>query len=270
MNKKTLIRLVRPAAFLICAATAAAADLHPVVEVQTGYFFGATRDGKWIKAAQAAKSVQDGTVYRVYDLTKQVGETKGGIPKADEDVCPDNFAVELKPTPEHGAIALAATWNPFPRKVRSADVTQQVYIDVVRDFLIQRGIRDPKMRITKIVRVDLDGDGEDEVLISATNYFAKDDEVLLQAPRAGSYSMVLLRRVVAGKVRTKLLAGEFYPKPDSPSTPNMYEISAVLDLNGDGKFEIVIHSMYYEGGETTIYQCEPEKITPLLNVACGV
>jgi hypothetical protein len=40
---------------LICAA-AAAAELHPIVEVQTGYFFGAVSGGKWLKAAESATS----------------------------------------------------------------------------------------------------------------------------------------------------------------------------------------------------------------------
>ena len=67
------------------------------------------------------------------------------------------------------------------------------------------------MKIDNILRVDLDGDGEEEVLISAANYFAKADRVPMRSP-AGSYSMVLLRRVVAGKVETQLVAGEFHPK----------------------------------------------------------
>lgn len=49
------------------------------------------------------------------------------------------------------------------------------------------------------------------LLISATNYFRKDESVPMRSP-AGSYSMVLLRRVVAGKVETQLMEGEFYPK----------------------------------------------------------
>ena len=67
------------------------------------------------------------------------------------------------------------------------------------------------MKIENILRVDLDGDGEDEVLISATNYFDKKNRVPMRSP-AGSYSMVLLRRVVAGKVETQLVEGEFHPK----------------------------------------------------------
>ncbi len=57
---------------LICAA-AAAGDLHPIVEAQSGYLFGAIADGKWIKADEAAKLIGDETSYRVYGLTHFVG-----------------------------------------------------------------------------------------------------------------------------------------------------------------------------------------------------
>jgi hypothetical protein len=262
-------RITALGAFLI-STVAAAGDLHPIVEVQTGYLFGATADGKWMKAEQAAKALKAETTYRIYGLTQSFGIAKGDKPKqSEEDVCSDVLTVSLSPKPEKGAIALAAPWNALPRKVQLMDPTQKVYADAVRDFLETKRIEQPKVKIESIVRVDLDGDGEEEVLISATNYFQKDEGAPMRSP-AGSYSMVLLRRVVTGKVQTQLVEGEFYPKATGYNAPNAYKVIAVLDLDGDGKLEVVVASQYYEGAATTIYRCDPEKVKELLSVACGV
>ncbi|HYK24235.1 MAG TPA: hypothetical protein VEU75_06180, partial [Candidatus Acidoferrum sp.] len=263
---------------LLIVAGAAAAELHPIVEVQTGYLFGATKDGKWLKSEEAAKALPGETTYHVYGLTQSLGEAKGAKPKpAEEEVCSDVLTVSLSPNPDKGAIALAAPWNALPRKVQILDATQQVYVDAASDFLKTKGIEKPKVKIDNIIRVDLDGDGEEEVLISATNYFEKYEGAPMRSP-AGSYSMVLLRRLVAGKVETQLVEGEFYPKayqngPDDEASfnaPNTYKVIAVLDLDGDSKMEVVVASQYYEGGATTIYRCDPKKIESLLSVACGV
>jgi hypothetical protein len=262
-------------AWLICRA-AAAADLHPTVEVQSGYLFGAIADGKWIKADEAAKSMANEVTYRVYGLTESLGEAKGGKAKLEDVPCEETLFVTLSPKPEKGLIAIAAPWNALPRKPRVSDTTQQIYIDAVRDFLKTKGIEQPKVKIDSILRVDLDGDGEEEVLISATNYFRKDDHVPMRSP-AGSYSMVLLRRVVAGKVETQLVEGEFYAKAYPTPTennasfnaPNAYKVIGTFDLDGDGKLEIVVHSQYYEGEMTTIYKCDPDKAKEVLSVGCG-
>jgi len=247
-----------------------ATDLHPIVEVETGYFFGASENGKWVAAEKAAKRLPTETTFRIYGLTGEVGEAKGGKPKSIEEPCPDTLEVKLSEKPTDSVIALGANWNALPRKARIADSTQKVYINAVRDFLKARGIKDPKVKMKRILRVDLDGDGEEEVLLSATNYLSAEEEEVPASSPEGSYSIVLLRRVVAGKLKTQVIAGEVHANADHSNAPNYYNVSAVLDLDGDGKLEVVVHSSYYEGGSTTIYRCQPAKITPVLEVGCGV
>ena len=263
----------------VSAGIVSAADLHLIIEIETGYLFGGSENGKWVKASQAAKSTAKKTNYQVYGLTKQAEQITAGKPKSVDEPCADTLMVSLSSKPKDGVIGLAAAWNALPRRPVIVDATQSVYVEAVRDFLKAGGIADPKVRITRILRVDLDGDGEEEVLISATNYFSEDKsdhsaapfpEAPIESPRRGSYSVVILRRVVAGKVQTQLVAGEVYRKPDESVAQNVYQVTAVLDLNGDGKLEVIVHSFYYEGSQTTIYRCELDKIKAVLSVECGV
>src|SRR5258705_305314 len=63
--EKTFAGLV---ALLICTGASPAADLHQIVEVQSGYLFGAISDGKWIKADETAKLIADETAsWKLFD-----------------------------------------------------------------------------------------------------------------------------------------------------------------------------------------------------------
>ena len=97
-----------------------------------------------------------------------------------------------------------------------------------------------RQTIMQAVKIDLDGDGEDEMLISATHY--KDGEKIPDEPTANTYSFVLLARFAQRKAETELVAGEFYPESKSDAAPNKFEIVAPLDLNGDGKIDSWIDS----------------------------
>lgn len=255
-------------ALLLCNAAFARAEIHPVVEVLSGSLLGASTGQKWLNSAQAAKQLQPGTSFRLFTLGKEVGQAKMSKVEPDLELCPEVRIVSFVEKPSSGVIAFAAPWNALPRPVRNLDTTQAIYRTAVAEFLAKRGLENPKVKITQIVRADLDGDREEEVLISATNYDAE-EESAPTAARAGDYSFVLLRQMRAGKVETKLVDGEFYKKDQAFNAPNVHRVAAILDLDGDGRMELVLTSNYYEGGTTTIYRYRPSAPEKLVEVSCG-
>jgi hypothetical protein len=265
-----MLRVLATAVFTFSLA-AARAEQHAIVEVETGFLIGTVGEGKWTEGEIAHRHVKGGEQYRLYSLTERLGTAIGGKPKSAGEPCVDVQVVALQPKPAEAVVAIAGDWNALPRVPKVQDTKQPTYIAAVRTFLIGKGIRDPKVKITQVLRIDLEGDGEDEVLLSGTNYFNPPDDpdsAPSSAP-AGSYSFVILRRVVAGKVQTQLIAGDFFPKGKTLNAPARYRIAAVLDCDGDGKMEIVVDGGYYEGGWTTIHRCTPRKAETLLTAACG-
>jgi hypothetical protein len=88
----------------LSAGTASAADLHPIIEIDTGYFFGGSENGKWVKADPAVKSTAKKTTYQVYGLTKQAGQVTAGKPKSIDEPCPDTLMVSLSSKPKDGVV----------------------------------------------------------------------------------------------------------------------------------------------------------------------
>lgn len=240
------------------------------IELPWRYVIGGYADGKWLKSEPAGKRLTaPKTTYKLFTLKGEAGTVTAGKAASEAEVCPDVWSVKITPEPDlqKPAIGVCAPWNPMPRTVKSADTTQDVYVKAVTELLADKGIAKPKIKITQVLRVDLEGDGEEEVVISGTHY--TNEEELVKAA-AGDYSFVALRRVVKGKVQTQILAGDFYPKSVEDAAPNIYKVSGVLDLNGDGVLEVIVNSTYYEGGGLQVWQLQKDKLVTVIDLFCGV
>lgn len=262
--------------------TSMAATVYPTVAFNdfgsdskpTGYLLGGSAGGQWLKPEAAAALIPGGENYRLYTLTGEVGRSVGSKPaKGEEGPCSDTLYVTLSPFPagRGSLVALAGPWNAMPRAVKITSTEQQVYKEAAAEILKSQGITNPKVNLTQVIRVDLDGDGMEEVLVSAANYEKfQPGGGLTPDVRAGDYSLVFLRKVVQGKVVTSLITGEYYPQAKKFHAPSEHQVIGVLDLNGDGILEIVLSGRYYEGEWVDAYRVDGAKIIKLFSMGCGV
>jgi hypothetical protein len=240
--------------------------VRPVVDARSGYLLGGTVNGAWRPGEQVARLLRGRERYRVYGGGRLLGESAGTRPKSIEEPCPDTYTVELSPARPGGAVAVGGAGNALPRPVARLDPAAPAYVEAVRRILVRNGIRNPAVRVTGVTRVDLEGDGADEVIVSA--HRGRTDRGI--RVEAGEYSLLFVRRVVAGAVRTVMLEEEYHPKASDEQILNRYSLAAVLDLDGDGVYEIVTRGQYYEGDWATVYRLSGLRKQELAGAGCGV
>ncbi len=153
-------------------------------------------------------------------------------------------------------VGSSGDWDLRPRTVGPVEA-DDTHEQAVRSALEGQGITDADVRIEQVVRVDVDGDGTDEDLVSAEKIENTDS---LRNEPPGSYSMVLLVRSGSNGPETVELASHVVTTDESDQSDDEFwgfiefnRLVDVADLNGDGSFEAVIESGYYEGGSAAIY-----------------
>ena len=163
-------------------------------------------------------------------------------------------------------IGVLADWNPVPRTWDILESPPEVYLEAVQDLLSSRGLDPAGAVLDHVVRVDLEGDGVDEILISANDSW---DWTVF--PDAESYSIVLLRKVIEGNVETAILNFETGFEPDSIYFPRG-RLAGFADLNGDSKMEILTQNDYYEGSAVVAWEYVNDDLGPveILSTGCGV
>jgi hypothetical protein len=256
---------------LISGFTASAQTrIVPIVEMKVKGLLGGVENGKFVDAKTTAAKLKGGENYTLFGIEGvNEGEFTIAKPENDQDVCEDFYYVE----PSEGIVSGVALgdgykWNPMPRVPKSIDLNGAVYKKAVADVLRTKGIVKTTIKLTQAVRIDLEGDGTEEVLIAATFYKGG-----LQASSAkNDYSFILLRKIVGGKVQNIVVAGDFLTKASDFGAPNEYEISAIADLNGDGKMEMILYGAYYEGASAWAVEMKGNKPTDIeiLAIGCGV
>jgi hypothetical protein len=251
---------------LLNLTASAQKQVVPIVEMKLSGLIGGVQNGKWLTSKQTAPKLKKSNEFFLVGWN---GIEEGGITVGErgeiEDVCDDFYRMKFDLTMDSGvAIGEHAKWNPMPRVPKTIDPAD--YKKIVAGVLKIKGITKTTVKIEQAYRVDLEGDGKDEVILVATFY----KNGLASNATIGDYSFVLLRKIVGKTVQNIVVAGDFIKRNIDFGAPNQYMLSSIADLNSDGKMEIVIYGEYYERSWAAIYEIKGNKPTKVLEADCGV
>ena len=163
-----------------------------------GVIFGGTCSSKWVDSDTIKTKIQGGEQYDLYNATTYIGQAVGSSVKEEGGSGPFiNLKLPSGVKSSDVTIALSGLENALPRIPKELDVKRKVYIDIVQGVLKQKGLPNAKANINRLWRIDLDGDGIDEVLIEAMT--SRKDFQKESPYKSGDYSMVLLRKLLKVK-----------------------------------------------------------------------
>lgn len=155
-------------------------------------------------------------------------------------------------------------WNITKRVVTELSPNGDFYRQAVLDWLTGEGVQNPQLGTLHIFRVDLEGDGNDEIFISATRLDGSQ-----HTTQAGDYAIVLMRKVVGSAVVTIPLVADVYASQGPEITfPRTYSIVNFIDLNQDGILEVVVGIQKWEGLGAIVYRLDGQNVFQSLRAEC--
>lgn len=258
--------------FLIClifTSSQGRADLpgealHPIV--CGSFLLGGSTSGRWLQPKEVAPGITGGESYRVYSPVQLLGYGTGGKVSLSEIGGMPLIEIKSAITSKENNLAVCGEWNALPRIPKLQSNENAVYINIIADILKQNGLSNAPLKIVQHYRIDLEGDGVEEVLIKAEHM-----PLLEPVSKKGTYSLILLRKIVQGKVENILIEKEFHLKDTSlrQGGSSSYQIVFLADLNGDGLMEMIIGWRYYEGLGYRVYEIKNHQVKMVLESGMG-
>lgn len=191
----------------------------------------------------------------------------GSIGWLTEPEVPSNWVGE-------NPIAVKAEWDLAPYGPPVASTPAPLYFDLVREFFAARSLDVGNIEIDQWFKLDLEGDGVDEVVFTARTSGLDLAGGPYEYPVV---SAVFLNRVIDEQGHAFLLSNQIFTEADGATfdiyDPYIlfYQIEAFADLNGDGKQEIVISGKGFDAVSTTVWEYVSDAVGPkmVLSGGCG-
>jgi hypothetical protein len=221
----------------------------------------------WINDSQARSLFTRGQSMNVFNWQRRVGSTTLGAVESGEEVGGWVASGNRRFMGESPLLALSARHNVSPRVPRAKALKNPTYENAVATMLRAKDIKVTRGRLTQHLRVDLNGDSKEEVLLCAHSR-----EALGQVANAAKndYALAVIRCVVDGKVKNIALRSDIYRKAQPFTASERHAFAGCYDIDGDGTLEIALWSGYYEGESLEIYKFDGRTARRVLVAGWGV
>ncbi|MEL7449584.1 MAG: hypothetical protein AAFN78_10260 [Pseudomonadota bacterium] len=233
--------------------------INSYVDTSTGYVIGGSVSRKWLPVSDSVARLNYRQSWWVYGIGRALGRVDSGPAQPAGSGC-EGWRVEfldLGPKTSD-AFAILGRWNGAPRKAEYQSLDHPAYMSLVSETLADHGIASADITLTANLRIDLDDDGIDEVVLSATNMTPGE-----AGAESDSYSVVLLRKSTVSGVFTRLLTHTLVPEGCSSCDPAVHRVGGLVDLNGDGNVEIIVRTTSRLASGGTVFAAsglEPEEV----------
>lgn len=200
---------------------------------------GGTCDGNWFHPRDLIPYLNGTRIYRIFSKNGFLDEVKGqSVREQPFRFDQPEYTIEWNSKIAEPAFALNGGWDPFPRIPQYINDDHDRYYSLVKKVLSRLKL-EAAVRINQIVQVDLEGDGNDEILIEAGNI----DGSLLDNPDRhalqDAYSLIILCQTIEGLGKETVISGSY-------REPTQHTLLFTADVNGDWTMEFLIRTVAME------------------------
>jgi hypothetical protein len=203
--------------------------------------------------------------YSLHSFTQEAKYFIGTTAPAFSPTCEGYIVGSGTTLDDSSFVGVLDGWDVTKRPVTELADSEQFYQQALTAWLKAEGVSAPEVGSIHVYSVDIDGDSTDEVFISANHL---DD---FHTTKIGDYSIVLMRQVVGNEAITKLVAGDVYRSQEPERTlPRTYSLTNFIDLNQDGRLEVVVETQNLRVFGARVFQIDGEDVIQTLSMECPI